>query len=343
MMQLNTAEAAVQLEICMKAGLPAFFKGSPGIGKSAIVHQVAKDYNLELIDVRLAQCDPTDLLGFPHIDVKTNRGSYVPMDMFPIVGDPLPKGRDGWFLFLDEMNSADRGVQKAAYKLLLDRMMGNAHLHERVVMAAAGNLDTDGAIVEELSTALQTRLIHFELYSCVETWLAWACGAGQLDHRVTDFIKFNNKLLNTFDPDKETPEPTYACERTWDFASRICKVSDPNLPVTRASLCGTLSEGVAAEFIAYIKVYKGLPTILQILADPLGISIPDSKGTLFALTGTLANNADTQTIDPLMDFISRLPLEFQIVTMRELNKRNNRLLQSPAVRKWLAVNNTEIF
>ena len=87
-------------------------QGSPGTGKSSIIHQVAKDFRLFVIDLRLAQCDPTDLGGFPHIVGK--RASYLPMDTFPIEGDAIPEGYDGWLLFLDEMNSASLAVQSAA-------------------------------------------------------------------------------------------------------------------------------------------------------------------------------------------------------------------------------------
>lgn len=43
------------------AGLVPMLHGSPGIGKSDIAHGVAATLNLKLIDIRLGQCDPTDL------------------------------------------------------------------------------------------------------------------------------------------------------------------------------------------------------------------------------------------------------------------------------------------
>ena len=110
--------------------------------RRAIVKSIAEEYNLKMIDLRLAQCDPTDLLGFPHID--GDKARYVPMDTFPLEGDPLPINPvtgiaySGWLLFLDEFNSADKGVQKAAYKLVLDRMTGLYHLHKNVAISAAG-------------------------------------------------------------------------------------------------------------------------------------------------------------------------------------------------------------
>jgi len=45
----------------IKVGLVPFLAGSPGCGKSELFKAIAKQFNLKLIDLRLAQCDPTDL------------------------------------------------------------------------------------------------------------------------------------------------------------------------------------------------------------------------------------------------------------------------------------------
>lgn len=96
----------------LKAGLVPNITGSPGIGKSDIIRQVAKDTNLKVIDLRLAQMDPVDLCGMPSI--KSNKTKYIPPSTFPIEGDEIPTGYTGWLLFLDEMNSAPMSVQSAA-------------------------------------------------------------------------------------------------------------------------------------------------------------------------------------------------------------------------------------
>ena len=104
---------AVEL-VCtyLRAKLVPLIKGSPAIGKSAIVHAIADQYKLKVIDLRLSQCDPTDLLGFPSI--MGDRAGYVPMETFPIEGDAIPEGYNGWLLFLDELTSALPAVQVAA-------------------------------------------------------------------------------------------------------------------------------------------------------------------------------------------------------------------------------------
>jgi MoxR-like ATPase len=83
----------------MKCGLVPFIQSSPGIGKSSIVKQIAKEYNLKLIDLRLSTCDPTDLTGLPHFE--EGRAVFSPFDIFPVSNDDIPKNKDGWLLFLN--------------------------------------------------------------------------------------------------------------------------------------------------------------------------------------------------------------------------------------------------
>lgn len=59
--QVNAAQATKLLERSIRARIPAMLKGSPGIGKSDIVRQLADRFGLKLVDIRLAECDPTDL------------------------------------------------------------------------------------------------------------------------------------------------------------------------------------------------------------------------------------------------------------------------------------------
>ena len=60
-MKIKISQAADLLTTALKAKLVPMLHGSPGLGKSAVIKQIAKNFNLKLIDLRLSQCDPTDL------------------------------------------------------------------------------------------------------------------------------------------------------------------------------------------------------------------------------------------------------------------------------------------
>lgn len=337
-MQITQSQAASMIVETIKAKLVPMLVGSPGCGKSAIVHQIGKQFNLELIDLRLSQCDPTDLLGFPQ--VVNGKAAYIPMETFPIETDPLPEGRAGWLLFLDEFNSAPPAVQAAAYKLVLDRKVGGHNLHPNVAIVCAGNLETDNAIVQPMSTALQSRLVHFELAVDHKDWLDWAA-ENDIDHRITSYINFKPGNLYTFNPDHS--DKTYAAPRTWEFVNRLIKGKEVDSPQMLPLIAGTISEGVAREFLGFCKIFERLPKISEIVTAPETVEVPQEPSILFALTGAIAHNADTKNITPLMSFVKRLPVEFQVVCMRETVRRNKELLKEAAIQKWITESANELF
>lgn len=96
---VNADEAVKHITMCFQLGLVPMLKGSPGIGKSDIYKQIANKYNLKLIDIRLSQCDSTDLNGFPVLN--GDKAKYKPLDIFPLETDPIPIGYKGCLLFLN--------------------------------------------------------------------------------------------------------------------------------------------------------------------------------------------------------------------------------------------------
>lgn len=342
--QVTVSQATRMITTAIRAKKVVMLEGSPAIGKSSIVHAIAEAHNLKVIDMRLSQCDPVDLNGFPQFI--NGRARYMPMETFPIEGDPLPINRatgkpyDGWILFLDEFTSAARAVQAAAYKIVLDHMVGQEHIHPKVAIVCAGNKETDGAIVEEMSTALQSRLIHLELIINVKEWIEWAVKA-QVDYRIISYIGYQEHMLYTFKPDHT--DKTYAAPRTWKFADDFMKllpVTDPDLlPL----LAGTISEGVAREFLLFCRIAGDLPSIAAITASPESIMVPVEPSVLFMLAGSLSSHANDSNAGQLVKFILRLPIEFQIVTLRHIVFRNPKLKQHPDIQKWLMAQATELF
>lgn len=330
-MKVKISQAVEAIKFYLQANLVPMLVGSPGCGKSEIIHQIANDFNLQLIDLRLSQCDPCDLAGFP--TVVGGKSDYIPMKHFPIEGDPIPEGKAGWLLFLDEATSASPAIQAAAYKLILDRMVGSHHLHRNVAIVAAGNLETDNAIVQPMSTALQSRLVHLELNIDPQEWINWATSQ-QVDYRITAFINFKPGMLYTFKPDHT--DKTYACPRTWIFANRVMSKVEQENPILLPMLAGTLSEGVAREFLTFCKIFDKLPTIPTIIANPKGIAVPDEPSILYALTGSIAHNASDKNIDVLMEFLTRLPMEFQVICLRDMRNRNPNFSSMPAIQRWIA-------
>lgn len=337
-MKVKIKQAITMVTTAIKAGLVPMIHGSPGCGKSEVVHGIAKDFNLKVIDLRLSQLDPSDLNGFGAL--KGDRAKYYPMEFFPLENDPLPEGYDGWMLFFDELSTAVAALQAASYKIILDRMVGGHKLHRKVAIVAAGNLATDNAIVEDMSTALQSRMLHIEMETCPIQWVEWASAKG-INPMITSFIGFKPDSIYTFDPDHT--DMTYACPRTWVFTDKLLKLSGIGEEDTLPLLVGTIGEGTAVMFNQYCKIFGELPTIQEIIKAPNSTTVPSSPGSLYAMTGYIGSSATVENADKLLDYVKRMPVEFQTVTMREIIRRTPTMRTNKTVLAWVQANANTFF
>ena len=334
---------AVELEECLtedlKAGLTPMVSSSPGMGKSDIIRTIATKFKLKVIDFRVSQCEPVDMQGYPGV-INGRMTFHIP-EYFPIEGDKIPDGYDGWLLFLDEFNSGNKQTEAAAYKLILDREVYKYKLHSRCLIAAAGNLTTDRAIVNTQSTATTSRLTHYRMRVDHKVWVDWANAHG-VDHRIISLIKFKPELLHRFDT--STNELTFPCPRTWEFASKVIIKKATIDHITKTRLAGTIGEGAAVELATYSEIYQNLPTIEQILSNPKsGWKLPKEPSELYAVTTMLAHNSTPDNINKLIIAINRLPTDFQVITFKDIYKRTPILKGHPVIKDWITTHSSEIF
>ena len=334
---------AVELEECLtedlKAGLTPMVSSSPGMGKSDIIRTIADTFMLKVIDFRVSQCEPVDMQGYP--GVTNGRMTFHIPEYFPIEGDTIPDGYDGWLLFLDEFNSGNKQTEAAAYKLILDREVYKYKLHPRCLIAAAGNLTTDRAIVNTQSTATTSRLTHYRMRVDHNVWVDWANAHG-VDHRIISLIKFKPELLHRFDT--STSELTFPCPRTWEFASKVIKNKPKVDLITKTRLAGTIGEGAAVELATYSEIYQNLPTIEQILSNPKsGWKVPKEPSEQYAVTTMLAHNCTNDNIEKIVTAINRLPVDFQVITFKDIYKRSPQLKGHSVIKQWVAKNSSIIF
>ena len=328
-MKSNALQITTGIKRCMNHHLVPMVHGSTGSGKSDIVAQIADEANFKLIDWRGSSADPTDLNGFPKLNEA--KATYLPFDTFPVKGDKLPSGYNGWLLFLDELPNAPMSVLKAAYKLILDRMVGNHPLHEKVYVVAAGNLLTEGAQVNDFPAPLKTRMIHFELAIDADLWIKWG-SANDVDYRMLSFIGYKPNLL--YNPNPASKDFTFSCPRSITMAAALTKgreITFDDMPI----LAGTISEGVAREYAGYVKNFADLPQIKNILADPLGTKIPTEPSAKWATGSHVAEYLTPDNANTLMQYLERLPLENQTIALRVAIAKNKKLLLNHTIGEWM--------
>ena len=313
---------------CLYAGLVPFVQGSPVMGKSAITRSISDELSLELKDHRLSTSAPEDLTGLPRFD-ENGEARFAPFaDLFPIEGTPIPDGKDGWLLFLDEANSAPKSVQAAAYKLVLDRQVGQYNLHENVGIVLAGNLSTDRAITVSLSTAMQSRLVHIEMELSHKEWLEDVAFKENYDARIIAYLNYKEGALMDFRPDHQ--EKTFCCPRTWEFMNRLVSGKDKITDDKTSLYAGCITSGVAVDFVQFCKVFESMVSIKDVLKDPSNCPVPGDISTRWAVISHLMEKVTEKNFGDLCTYANRFDMSFRILFYRSAMSRHPELRGHPA-------------
>ena len=67
MFEVNTVELQECITEDLRIGNTPMVTSSPGMGKSDIIRNVAEIYGLKVIDLRVSQCEPVDMQGYPGV------------------------------------------------------------------------------------------------------------------------------------------------------------------------------------------------------------------------------------------------------------------------------------
>lgn len=195
------------LEGCMNARLSSLTLGAAGIGKTAVVRQLAAELERPLVVIEGAYLqDETPLQGLPFaVNGKTE---WLPPAAFDLPHNAI--------VFIDEITSSR--AQHLLYQVLLERRIDRFHFPDGVDVIAAGNREEDAGSTWTMSPVLTNRVALCMEYNgpTPQEWVKWALNH-KLNPAVVSGINFNPEWLHRFDPDKlRNPTP-----RSWQHASRL--------------------------------------------------------------------------------------------------------------------------
>jgi DNA polymerase III delta prime subunit len=303
---------------------PMMVWGPPGIGKSETFQQITDSYVAEgkkakLIDARLSLWDPTDLKGYPYYNKETNRMSFSSPDELPTEAEAAEY--DIIVLFLDELNGAAPATQAAAYQLILNRAIGKYKLPDNVVIAAAGNRETDKGVTYRMPKPLANRFLHYEVRVDFQDWFDWAIKNNQHPDVIGYVTTFKDDLYNF---DASSAERSFATPRSWAFISdTIEDVEGFNEEEVTDMVAAGIGEGLALKFKAHRQVAAQLPNPTDILDGKVKELKTDNISAKYSLTTALCyelkdsfdNKKDEMTrFDNFLEFVQN-NFEAEMVVM----------------------------
>lgn len=315
------------LDTLIGADIPVFIHGSPGIGKSYIVAEVAKKHNLELVDVRLSQMDPVDLRGVPAI--RDEQTVWMPPVFFP--KDQNSEG----ILFLDELNSAPPSVQAAIYQLVLNRKMGEYELPHGWRIICAGNRISDRGVVFRLPTPLANRMVHLSVEARFEDFKLFAIREG-LHSFVIGFLGFRPDLLTSESVSEDDSNPAFATPRSYHMLSNVLKTNNDTSRIAPI-IYGLIGYGAGIEFLSYVKVYEKLPDVGAIYRGEYPSVDKSEPALLYALVSAMVElyRGGDEASKHLFGFAQILPTEFGVMLIKDAIVKDASIAECTEFDGWI--------
>lgn len=307
---------------------PLLVYGDPGLGKSAVVinqaKQIARSRNREfvnwndtnqeekekliaspekyfsLIDVRVNKLEPMDFIGIP--DIRGDK-PYLETKQFSWIHYLSKPDSDG-ILFLDEINQGSPETLRALFEVVLDKKFGGTKMSDNVAIIGAGNLGSD--YEQPIPRALINRFSCGVVTPDMESWLEWAEKA-KIDRRIISFVKsdpkgevFYKKPANESDA-FPTPRSIHVTSDqmkhlTKSYAKSISEGKMPDVSIYKAiasvaaSNCGVSWARQFLVFLKYLRKYN----MKDIVAD-LGSLKKATADKLHALTLFLLGRINRST------------------------------------------------
>jgi MoxR-like ATPase len=305
--------------------VPLHIWGACGVGKSQIVAQVATDLNWQFLDIRAVQLDPVDLRGLPRISA--DQAEWVPPKFLPTSGQGI--------LFLDELTAAPQMTQAGCYQLVLDRKLGEYQLPEGWVVIAAGNPASERGVHFSMPRPLRNRFVHLDLEPDLEDWTKWAVKAG-IRPEILAFLRFKPALLH--DADSTSDQNAWPTPRSWEMASQVLTGVAKRqgsagfaggTEIEAALLEGTIGEAATTEFVAFLRLFRQLPSVPEILLNPDKAQVPEDPSARIAVATALGRVLTDHSIAKGMVYLNRLPTEMRVLSMRDAAVRDRAITHTP--------------
>jgi hypothetical protein len=187
---------------------------------------------------------------------------------------------------------------------------------------------TDRAFVQNVSTALQSRVAHLKMKVVFSEWLEDFAIPYNQDPRIIAYLSAYPTKLMDFNPAHN--EETFCCPRTWGFMHNLIN-GEKELDVRDGALyAGTITSGVAADFVGFTSIYSELVPWKDIVRDPLNCSMPHgAKTAAFAQVLHLTEFLDDKTFGPFSKFVNRFTLDVRVLFYRMVMARFPTLRHHP--------------
>jgi len=264
--------------------------GSPGIGKTEIIYQLAQEENVEVVSVILTLYDPTEIKGLMVYNPNEDKVKLVPMI-------DIPKKK--FIFFIDEINTAPQAVRDASLRIIHEKKIADVALPEDTMIVLAGNRNQDKINPTRFTAPFINRCCHVMLEPSFEDWKEWGYPTGKVNPSIYAYLeRFPEHFVTP--PAIDRP---FCTPRSWKNVSDVLEFNYPQF------VYGYVGEDVGVNFFNFIKHCDGIDKDIKNIFRGNFVYPPASEVERSWMLATIlpVSAKDDQDIERLMEYSAKAP------------------------------------
>ena len=241
---------------------PILLMGPPGIGKTAIMEQAARECGVGLVAYTITHHTRQSAIGLPHIETKVYQGKEVSVTEYTLseiiasVYQCMEEtGKKEGILFIDEINCVSETLAPTMLQFLQNKTFGSHKVPRGWVIVAAGNPPQYNKSVREFDIVTLDRVRKIDVEADCDVWMEYACRQ-EVHEAILSYLRI--KKDNFYCVENTVDGKFFVTARGWEDLSEILKSYEEfQIPVTESLVEEYLQkEETARDFAAYYQLYR---------------------------------------------------------------------------------------
>ena len=240
---------------------PIFLEGPPGIGKTAIMRQIAEKKKIALVSYSITHHTRQSALGLPQIkhkkygDTEYDISEYTMSEIISSVYEMMEEtGYKEGILFLDEINCVSETLTPIMLQFLQYKVFGKHRVPKGWVVVTAGNPQLYNRSVREFDTATLDRLKRIVIEPDFSGWLKYAKKMG-IHESIINYLETKSQdfyVVRTTDKGKEV-----VTARSWEDLSKMIYLYELNkIKVSKEFISQYIqSDHIAGQYYSFYELY----------------------------------------------------------------------------------------